>query len=163
MFQDTWLFPQLSYQIFSNAKKRKTPQCIPPLLWTLLFYRNPESETFPAHFILLLPEIRPCISIQFQYVPGHKSIWLQSAHIFVFLIASAPASSKAFSAMSTENPSLKRTICPLFFFWVSSSTIPCLIRFLSALPCCHCGQVYLRTAHDPASYKIECTEMFCVL
>lgn len=34
---------------------------------------------------------------------------------------------------------------------------------LFCLTCCHCGQVYLRTAHDPASYKIECAEMFCVL
>ena len=49
--------------------------------------------------------------------------WAFINHIFVFLITSAPAPSKTSSAMPAENPSLKRTICPLFFFWVCSPVI----------------------------------------
>ena len=40
-----------------------------------LFVKYKGLEELSRFFlILLLPEIRPCISIQFQYVPDHKNL-----------------------------------------------------------------------------------------
>lgn len=94
--------------------------------------------------------LTPCSPLS-RYSMSQTLPWLQCFYAKVSL-------SFGFQAACHQQPMSGR--CSHFSFIFYDSLFDPL---LFCLTCCHCGQMYLRTAHDPASHKIECAEMFCVL
>ena len=99
---------------------------------------------------VLADRLTPCSTLS-RCSMSQTLPWLQCFYAKVSL-------SFGFQAACHQQPMSGR--CSHFSFIFYDSLFDPLLFFLT---CCHCGQMYLRTAHDPASYKIECAEMFCVL